>query len=99
MKSKAVGHESRVIFRSSIAGLFIAIGWLVLFSIPFAEWPHNIKYIVCLSFPAVVVTWGTGGMSGKTVILMFLLLPLTNALLYGLVAFVACRLLRRWPRA
>jgi uncharacterized membrane protein len=97
MKHKSVERERRVILRSNIAGLLIGLGWTALVAVPFVDWPNFINYLALISFPVVLVTrvMNPNGVSGRTAALMFVLLPILNALVYGFVAFVICRFNRR----
>ena len=94
-------RNSGTIVKSSVAGLIVALAWLALLSVPFVDWPQFTNYLALISFPAVMVSRVTNPneVSGRTVVLMFVLLPLLNALFYGFLAFGISRLMERFRKA
>jgi hypothetical protein len=71
---------------SGLAGLFVAISWLALFSMPFADWPHSATRVAQFMVPALFIPFG--GSSGWSTDLIFAFVALSNAVLYGTLSFL-----------
>lgn len=84
--------KKTVVLRFSFVGFFVALGWILLIAIPFFHWPNALQRVAQISCPAMLIpSFGPSG--GWTTVLMFLLLPLSNAAIYGLAALIISALL------
>jgi hypothetical protein len=90
--------KKRIVFVSSLAGLFIALFGIVLLAIPFLPWPRAQVIAAQILVPALWVHWGgASGISGSAILWVFLFLALSNAAIYGLIAFIIVALVRTRP--
>ena len=73
-----------VVGLSSLAGLGVAIVWMALLSIPFADWPAFAMRVAQCMVPALFIPFNSS--SGLGTVLVFTFVALSNAVLYGVLS-------------
>jgi hypothetical protein len=73
-----------VICLSSVAGLFVAISWLSLLAMPFADWPRSAIRVAQCMVPALFIRFA----GGWSPVLVFTFAAVSNAVLYGILSFI-----------
>ena len=88
--------QSKAIVNFSVAGYFIALVWIGLFS-QRVQWPRGVEYLVNFTFPAVMLMREV--YAGRGFAFVYIVLPLANAVIYGLVGYFVFRVMRMFGKS